>query len=138
MIALDTNILARFYIDETEPEARKQHALAKRIMAAPSLFVARTVVLELEWVMRGGYGYTRDEVAAVLQHLTGLPNVTVENWEMVTDALNAYKAGIDFADALHHAAGGGRCDQFMSFDARFAKLAAKQGLKPGVTLARKT
>ncbi len=135
MIALDTNILARFYIDETEPEAKKQHALAKRIMAKPALFVARTVVLELEWVMRGGYGYSRDEVAAVLDHLLGLPNVNVENWEMMMDALSAYKSGLDFADALHLATGD--CEKFVTFDAKFAKLAQKKKLKPDVVVVNK-
>lgn len=134
MIALDTNVLARFYIEETEPEAKKQHLQAKRLMSAPSLFVARTVVLELEWLMRGGYGYSRDEIAAVIAHLLGLPNVTVENWEMVSDALAAYRAGLDFADALHHAAG--TAESFVTFDSKFVKAATKQKLRPSVGLVK--
>lgn len=133
MIALDTNILARFYIAETDAGARKQHVSATRIMAQPALFVARTVLMELEWVMRGGYGYSRNEVAAVIEHLTGLDNVTVENWDMVNDALRAYKNGLDFADALHLAAS--QCEMFATFDAKFAKQAAKLGLKPPVVNA---
>ena len=135
MIALDTNVLARFYIAEIEAEARKQHAAAKRIMGKSSLFVARSVVLELEWVMRGGYGYSRDEVAAVLQHLVGLPNVTIENWEMVMDAIAGYRAGLDFADALHLAAANA-CEEFVSFDSKLAKSAAKLKLKPDVSLVK--
>ncbi len=134
MISLDTNVLARFYIAETEAEAKKQHLLAKRIMAEPALFVARTVMLELEWVLRGGYGYSRDEVASVLGHLIGLPNVTIENWDMVTTAVDGYRNGLDFADALHLAAGGG--DTFATFDAKFYKLANKQQLTPVVTLVK--
>ena len=103
-------------------------------MSAPSLFVARTVVLELEWVMRGGYSYSRDEIAAVIAHLLGLPNVTMENWEMVSDALTAYRAGVDFADALHHAAG--NAVSFVTFDSKFAKLAMKQKLRPVVGLVK--
>ena len=135
MIALDTNVLARFYIAEIEVEARKQHLLAKRIMAKPSLFVARSVVLELEWVMRGGYGYARDEVVAVLQHLVGLPNVTIEVWEIVVDAIAGYRVGLDFADALHLAAAGA-CEEFVSFDVKLAKSAAKLKLKPDVALVK--
>ena len=131
MIALDTNILARFYIEERDVEARKQHLAAKRMMSQPALFVPRTVVLELEWVMRGGYGYAREEIAGVIEHLLGLPNVTVENWEMVSDATRAYRAGIDFADALHLAAADS-CESMLSFDKKFAKAAAKQKLCPQV------
>ncbi len=136
MIALDTNVLARFYIEATDTEAKKQHIQAKRVMSSPSVFVARTVVLELEWVMRGGYGYSRDEIATVIVHLLGLPNVTVENWEMVNDALTAYRAGLDFADALHHAAG--NCESFVTFDGKFVKLAAKHKLLPSVGMVKGT
>ncbi|WP_201224050.1 hypothetical protein [Halochromatium roseum] len=53
MIALDTNILARFYVDDPgDPEAAKQRPIARRIlMDSPSLFVPLTVTLELEWVL---------------------------------------------------------------------------------------
>ena len=131
MIALDTNVLARFYIEEREAEARKQHLSAKRVMSQPALFVPRTVVLELEWVMRGGYGYAREEIAGVIEHLLGLPNVTVENWQMVSDAANAYRAGLDFADALHLAAANA-CESMVSFDKKFSKAAAKLALRPQV------
>jgi predicted nucleic-acid-binding protein len=54
MIALDTNILARFYVDDLhDPESAKQRPIAWRILADSSaLFVPLTVVLELEWVLR--------------------------------------------------------------------------------------
>ena len=131
MIALDTNVLARFYIEERDAGARKQHIAAKRIMSQLALFVPRTVVLELEWVMRGGYGYAREEIAGVIEHLLGLPNVTVENWAMVSDATNAYRAGLDFADALHLAAANA-CESMLSFDKKFSKAAAKLKLRPQV------
>ena len=100
MLAVDTNILARFYVAEADAGAAKQHKTAAGIMAQPALFVARTVVLELEWVLRGAYGYACADVARVLDHLLGLPNVAVENREIVEDALHHYHDGLDFADAL--------------------------------------
>jgi hypothetical protein len=55
MIAVDTNILARFYCDD--PESKRQRPLARRVMIeSPAVFVPLTVVLEFEWVMRGLYG----------------------------------------------------------------------------------
>ena len=129
MIALDTNVLARFYIEERDAQARKQHIATKRVMSQPALFVPRTVVLELEWVMRGGYGYAREEIAGVIEHLLGLSNVTVENWEMVSDATNAYRAGMDFADALHLAAANA-CESMLSFDKKSSKAATKLKLRP--------
>jgi predicted nucleic-acid-binding protein len=54
MIAVDTNILARFYVDDpSDSEAEKQRPVAKRILTeSADVFVPLTVVLELEWVLR--------------------------------------------------------------------------------------
>lgn len=53
MIALDTNILARFYVDDaTDPESAKQRPIARRVLTeSRQVFVPLTVVLELEWVL---------------------------------------------------------------------------------------
>ena len=57
MIALDTNILARFYVDDPgDSEAVKQRPIAFAIITKlPDLFVPLTVILELEWVLRAFY-----------------------------------------------------------------------------------
>ena len=59
MIGLDTNILARFYVDDpNDPEAAKQRPIARRIITeSPQLFVPLTVILELEWVLRAFYHF---------------------------------------------------------------------------------
>ncbi|WP_295392723.1 hypothetical protein [uncultured Thiodictyon sp.] len=56
MIALDTNILARFYVDDPgDSEAVKQRPIAYEIITKLSnLFVPLTVILELEKVMVPG------------------------------------------------------------------------------------
>jgi predicted nucleic-acid-binding protein len=103
MIALDTNLLARFYVeDPNDPEAAKQRPIARRILTdSPHLFVPLTVVLELEWVLRAFYGFGAAEFIRVVEHLLGLPNVRVEDWPRVVDALAWHGQGLDFADALH-------------------------------------
>ena len=54
MIGLDTNVLARYYIDDAgDSESVKQREAARRLIEAGSaLMVSKTVLLELEWVMR--------------------------------------------------------------------------------------
>ena len=53
MRALDTNVLARFFVDDADDaQAGKQRAAAVEALAERS-FVSVTVLLELEWVMRG-------------------------------------------------------------------------------------
>lgn len=136
MIALDTNILARFYVDDPEdPEAARQRPLAFRILSeSPRLFVPLTVILELEWVLRAFYGFTAEDFARVVRHLLGLPNVMVEEWPRINDALAWHRQGLDFADALHLQASG-HCTAMLSFDyRRFARRASSLGVSPPVVV----
>lgn len=136
MIAVDTNILARFYVnDPTDPEASKQSPIARRLLAETAqAFVPLTVILELEWVLRAFYGFGPDDFAKVVTHLLGLPNVHVEEWSRISDALISHSDGLDFADALHLLASS-HCSEFMSFDdRRFARRAHRLGLTPRVVV----
>jgi predicted nucleic-acid-binding protein len=94
--------------------------------------VSKSVVLELEWVMRGYYGFAQAEVTSVLRHLLELAHITVEDRDAVERALSNCEAGIDFADALHHASYQS-CDSVATFDdRRFSRRARKLGLSPSV------
>ena len=96
--------------------------------------IAKTVVLEFEWVMRGYYGFSQPEVSSVLRHLLGLEHVTIETRESVEQALANSDAGLDFADALHHASYK-ECEGVATFDdRRFARRARKLGMSPAVTV----
>ena len=80
MIGLDTNILARYYIqDESDAEVKHQHESARKLIeSGKPLMVCKAVLLELEWVMHGYYGFSSIEIATVMQHLLSLPHVIVE------------------------------------------------------------
>ncbi len=128
MCAVDTNVLARYYLNDDPAQAR----CAARILAAGDVFVPKTVMLELEWVLRSLAGQPADKVADCLAHLIALPGVTVEDHDEVEDALRHCRRGVDFADALHLAASQA-CSELLTFDDRgYARRAAKLGLKPPV------
>jgi len=134
MIGLDTNVLARYYVDDAaDKEAVRQRLAARALIeSARPLKVAKTVLLELEWVLRGYYGSTRTEISRVFTHCLSLPNVTIEDRVAVERALDAYALGLDFADALHQASYAG-CESVASFDDKgFARKAAKHNLLPSV------
>ncbi len=139
MIGLDTNVLARYYLAGHEADAatvRQQQAARRLIEGGEALQVCKTVLLELEWVMRGAYAVTREQFGAVVEHLLALPQVTVEDRPAVEAALAAHRSGLDFADALHHASYR-NCAVVASFDdRRFGRRAAKFGLVPAVTVPR--
>lgn len=136
MIGLDTNVLARYYIDdEADTEAQRQRLAARRLIeSGQPLMVSMTVILELEWVMRGYYRFEPAEVASVMRHLLEQPHISVENHDAVEQALANSEAGFDFADALHHASYKS-CNSVATFDDRkFARRAKQLGLAPAVIL----
>ncbi len=138
MIAVDTNVLARFYCDDpADPEARLQRPRARRLLLeSPALFVPLTVVLELEWVMRGFYETAPRDFCRVVDHLLGMGHVTVEHEGAVREAARLHLAGLDFADALHWACSAG-CSALATFDdKKFARRAARLGLTPAVQVLR--
>lgn len=138
MIAVDTNILARFYCDDPhDPEGKRQRPLARRVMIrSPAVFVPLTVILELEWVMRGFYAVEPESFCEAVEHLLGMPHVTVERWEVVKDAVDLHRRGFDFADALHWKCSNA-CERLVSFDDRgFVRRARRLGLVPEVMLLR--
>lgn len=134
MIGVDTNILARFYVDDpNDPEAVKQRPIARRILTeSKQIFVPLTVILELEWVLRAFYRFEASDFRRVVEHLLGLANVNVEEWPRVAQALVLQAEGLDFADALHLMACN-QCQTFYSFDDRkFARRAARLTISPPV------
>ena len=71
-----------------------------------------------------------------VEHLLGMPHVTVERWEAVKDAVDLHRRGLDFADALHWACSRA-CERFVSFDdRRLVRRARRLRLTPEVVIAR--
>ncbi len=133
MKALDTNVLVRFFIDDADDaQAAKQRPAAIAALSHRS-FVSVTVLLELEWVMRGFYELPTREISRVLRALASIEHVTLEDRDAVLVALDAFDKGLDFADALHLARSS-RASGFTTFDQRLAKRAKGLRLAPPVDL----
>jgi len=138
VISIDANVLARFYCeDPDDPEAKRQRPLARKVIVeSAAVFVPLTVILEFEWVMRGFYEAPPESFCKAIEHLLGMPHVTVDRWEMVKDAVELHRKGIEFADALHWVCSGG-CEGFATFDdRRLARRAQRLNLVPEITLPR--
>lgn len=137
-IGLDTNILARYYVsDEVDAATTRQRETARKLIeSGQPLAVSKTVMLELEWVLRGYYGFAAKEVGKVLAHLLAQPHIHVEDRPAVEQAVRNHSAGLDFADALHHSSYAD-CKAMATFDdRRFARRAKRMNLVPSVTLPR--
>ena len=135
MKAVDTNVLARFFIDDPEDsEAALQKPAAIEAMTQ-AVFVSISVMLEFEWVMRGFYALPRKDISRVFKALCGLQHVSIEDRAIVLAVIEAYDRGLDFADALHLARAQ-HCNAFVSFDKRLQKRAKIAGLQPAVEILK--
>lgn len=133
MRALDTNVLARFFVDDPDdPESAKQRPLAVDAMSSRS-FVSVTVLLEFEWVMRGFYELDRTKIASVLVALAGIEHVSIEDRGAILAAVQAYQQGFDFADALH-VVRSRQSSAFATFDRTLSRRAARVALPLRVEL----
>jgi predicted nucleic-acid-binding protein len=122
MIAVDTNVLVRL-LTWDDPV---QGAQAKALLSAQDVFVAKTVLLETEWVRRSLYGLDRQRIIAALRGLLGLQRLRCEDSAAVTQALDCAELGLDFADALHLCSSAG-APRFATFDERLHKRAGGCG-----------
>ena len=103
MPALDTNVLVRYVVQDDEAQlAAARRLIRKHVDEGQTLFVPVTVALELEWVLRSGFKYPRDEAIRILSNLLSAAELTFESERALEVALHLYRSGsADFADCLH-------------------------------------
>jgi len=129
LIALDTNILARYLLDDEPAQARA----VRRLLADANAeyWIPVTVVLELAWVLRKSDA-PRSVVMERLRDLLSLRNVRVQNADPVFQALRWAAQGMDLADALHLVLSG-KSERFATFDEALIRQARKLGVQPTVS-----
>ena len=128
MIALDTNILARYLLDDEPAQARA----ARRLLAdaQAEYWIPVTVVLELAWVLRKSDA-PRAVIMDRVRGLLSLRNVRAQNADLLFQALGWATQGMDLADALHLVLSG-KAERFATFDEALIKQARKLGVQPPV------
>ena len=122
MIAVDTNVLVRLLTGDDPTQA----AAARTLFESGPIWIAKTVLLETEWVLRSLYGFEDVAIREAFIGLLGLRNVHVEDSAAVAAALSLTVHGIEFADALHLSGMPNQC-KFVSFDRSFVRRATRAG-----------
>jgi predicted nucleic-acid-binding protein len=130
MPGLDTNLLVRWLVgDDRRQSAAVQQLFESAGAARAPLFVADTVALELEWVLRSRYGFDKATILLTFSALLETQELEFQTEAALEHALHLYRLGTaDFAECFHagQCAAAGRMP-LLSFDAKAARL-------PGVEL----
>ena len=123
MIAVDTNVVIRFLVDDHPAEGRR----ARRVFENHRVHLPESVILESEWVLRAVYGFSREDISKAFRALLRLPAVTMDDRAAVLQVLDWYDEGIDFADALHYIRSAGL--ELKTFDRKFLNKGQRLHLK---------
>ena len=129
MIALDTNVIARYLVNDVAEQAEAARALLDELTPDNPGFICREVVIEIVWVLERSYRFPRPQIAEALLDMTASDSLVVEDSDDVAAAAYRYgQGGVGFSDLMilkaTECAG---ATPLYTFDRRFARM-------PGATL----
>jgi predicted nucleic-acid-binding protein len=129
LIALDTNVLVRFLVQDDVEQAKIAGTLVDQLTDAAPGFIGREVLVELVWVLERAYGYERADIAAAFDGLLSATELLIEDADDIGPALELYRNdGFGFADVMIAAAARrAGAVELVTFDRKAARL-------PGVRL----
>lgn len=119
MIALDTNVLVRFLVEDDTPQAERAKALLQRAVDSEDpCYVSDVVLCELVWVLERTYKLRRTEISQGLSRLVHARHLAFSSVESLSRALEAYKSARGgFSDYVirEHARANG-CEAVATFE----------------------
>lgn len=106
MIAIDTNVLLRYVLDDDDRQARAaRHLIDDECSPESRALVHEVVVTELAWVLKRRGEHARRDVARTLRELLNNTHLAFRDFEALAAATDAFEEGpADFADYLVAAA----------------------------------
>ncbi len=75
MIAVDTNLLVRLFIEDDPAQTTMARDVVRRCTEAEPAYVSREVVVEFAWVLGRSSGMPKKGVVEALETLMSLPNI---------------------------------------------------------------
>lgn len=102
MKGLDTNILVRYFVQDDPAQGEKvTQFIEKTVAEGETCFINNIVLCELVWVLESAYGYSKAEIAELLEKVLKTSIFNFENKDAVWWSLREYKKSkADFSDCL--------------------------------------
>lgn len=120
MVAIDTNLLARFLIKDIEEQAE---LVAKLIEEEEELYINQVVLSEISWVLLNIYNYSKMEFIHVLDTLFDTKGFHFFDQEVVKLTVEDYiNSSADFNDCLIHQINNKERLSTYTFDKKASKL----------------
>ncbi len=101
MIAVDTNVLVRYIVQDDKTQAHKANRLIESLTPDDPGFIGTLVLCELNWVLKAVYKIPKPARLSTLENILSVSAFEIENIDLCIKALQAYKTGkADFSDYL--------------------------------------
>lgn len=105
MLALDTNVILRYLVQDNEVQAEAASSLIESLTPDRPGFICREVIIEMVWVLERSYRFTRTQIADVLVEMTLTQGLVLEaEDDVVRAALQYRQGGPGFSDLMISAA----------------------------------
>lgn len=99
--ALDTNVLARYIVQDDKAQAQKAAKVIEALQPDAPAFISCIVLCELNWVLQSGYKVSKEERISALQGILTASVFVIERLEVCLKSLRLYEAGQgDYSDYL--------------------------------------
>jgi predicted nucleic acid-binding protein len=134
MILIDTNILARYFLNDIPDHSARTRGIFQRAASGhEQLFVPVTCIAEITWLTIKQRRVPKEVIADLLLDLFLLDGIVVENRSVVFSALEALKTynGLSFVDCYHLAlAGELGMNKIYSFDKKMDRYPGVERMEP--------
>jgi predicted nucleic-acid-binding protein len=122
LIAIDSNVLVRYLVQDEPDQARRATVFfEERLSKERPGYISTVVLLEMIWVLARGYRRPAADLTEAVSGLLGARQLHVEHRDAVEAALAGGPA--ELADRIIHELGRkAGCSETVTFDRRFARL----------------
>jgi predicted nucleic-acid-binding protein len=101
VIALDTNVLVRYFLQDDPVQSPIANRLVESLTQDDPGFLSREVLVELFWVLERKFRLPRSEIVELLRTIADLQIWRIEAPERFVSAIMRYKrGGAGFADQM--------------------------------------
>jgi predicted nucleic-acid-binding protein len=124
MIALDTNVLLRYLVQDDPMQSPKSAEIIEhRLTRQDPGFVSLVCILEIVWVLNSLYRRSGGQIADHIEMILAADTLEVQNEQEVYQGVIALRSGIgNFEDALISGLGAWRgCSATLTFDQNAAR-----------------
>ncbi len=121
---LDTNVILRFLLQDN----KKYYQIAlnyfkKAQQKQIEIDIIPEAILELDYVLRGVYNLSKNEVVNILSKLIKTPYINIENRDLMLNIIEEYeKKSVDLFDVYLFYLAKNKKSEVITFDRDFKKL----------------